>query len=359
MGVQAKLQKVQEEANTYKEALNDTLTKEKRKAELEAIVAKNGAIALYDSEDLEERIQEPVVQGQVASITEKLDDLKGDITNDITDLNERINTLRDNLTELETLKSESSEDGEPVLRRASSVGSMNVQIQNLCEGDGAGGKLTTMNGDRQSELTELLSAEESREAARKAFADAANAVKADCESKTKQLSTLDGEPEEQLEEIGKAYKSARNICEKSIMDKAGTQLTPEQIAQIRQVFDYFDEDKDGKLSLKEFQDGCQGMGIVMDEGTSEDHYGKLGSGSELSFDQFSTFMADQMKTGTSLEDVIAAFRSLADGDTISNDTITQHFTSREDYAQYLNDNMPTCEDGNRDFIAFTNELFTR
>ena len=82
--VQAKLQKVQEEANTYKEALNDTLTKEKRKAELEAIVAKNGAIALYDSEDLEERIQEPVVQGQVASITEKLDDLKGDITNDIT-----------------------------------------------------------------------------------------------------------------------------------------------------------------------------------------------------------------------------------------------------------------------------------
>ena len=163
----------------------------------------------------------------------------------------------------------------------------------------------------------------------------------------------------QWEEIGKAYKSARNICEKSIMDKAGTQLTPEQIAQIRQVFDYFDEDKDGKLSLKEFQDGCQGMGIVMDEGTSEDHYGKLGSGSELSFDQFSTFMADQMKTGTSLEDVIAAFRSLADGDTISNDTITQHFTSREDYAQYLNDNMPTCEDGNRDFIAFTNELFTR
>ena len=41
------------------------------------------------------------------------------------------------------------------------------------------------------------------------------------------------------------------------MDKAGTQLTPEQIAEIREVFDYFDEDKDGLLSLKEFQDGCQ------------------------------------------------------------------------------------------------------
>lgn len=79
-------------------------------------------------------------------------------------------------------------------------------------------------------------------------------------------------------QIGKAYKSARNVCEKAIMDKKGTQLTPEQIAEIREVFDYFDEDKDGLLSLKEFQDGCQGMGMVMDEGTSEGHYGKLNGG---------------------------------------------------------------------------------
>ena len=62
------------------------------------------------------------------------------------------------------------------------------------------------------------------------------------------------------------------------MDKTGTQLTPEQIAEIREVFDYFDEDKDGLLSLKEFQDGCQGMGMVMDEETSEGHYGKLNGG---------------------------------------------------------------------------------
>ena len=38
------------------------------------------------------------------------------------------------------------------------------------------------------------------------------------------------------------------------------ELTPEQIAEIREVFDYFDEDKDGALTLKEFQDGC-GMAL--------------------------------------------------------------------------------------------------
>jgi hypothetical protein len=408
--VQEKLANLQDAGNQYKEGLDDRLAKEKRKAELEAIVAKNGAIALYDSEDLEERIQEPVVAGQVNSVTEKLEDLRGSITDDVADLDGRIVTLRENLAELEALKNETaavSEGGAPALRRASSLGSMNTQISALCDGEGGAARLTSMNGDRQGELTELLSAEEAREEARKAFAEAANAVKADCDAKTKQLSSLDGNPEDQMEaleslaqqhqestlmepaesssikcdelgvvinpytpetiftlrsqweEIGKAYKSARNVCEKAIMDKAGTQLTPEQIAEIREVFDYFDEDKDGLLSLKEFQDGCQGMGMVMDEETSENHFRNINGGKELTFDQFSNFMVDQMKTGTSLDDVIAAFRSLASGDTISDDVITQHFAARDDYAQYLGDNMPTSEDGNRDFVAFTNELFTR
>ena len=163
----------------------------------------------------------------------------------------------------------------------------------------------------------------------------------------------------QWDEVGKAYKQARNIAEKAILDKAGTELTPEQVAEIREVFDYFDEDKDGALTLKEFQDGCQGMGIVQDADTLETQYQTIGSGKPLSFDQFSNFMVDQMKTGTSLDDVIAAFRSLASGDSISEDAVGQHFGAREDYADYLLANMPGAEDGNRDFITFTNELFTR
>jgi hypothetical protein len=163
----------------------------------------------------------------------------------------------------------------------------------------------------------------------------------------------------QWDEVGKAYKQARNIAEKAILDKAGMELTPEQIAEIREVFDYFDEDKDGALTLKEFQDGCQGMGVVQDADTLEAQYQKIGSGKPLSFDQFSAFMVDQMKTGTSLDDVIAAFRSLASGDSISEDAVGQHFGAREDYADYLLANMPGAEDGNRDFVAFTHQLFTR
>ena len=107
------------------------------------------------------------------------------------------------------------------------------------------------------------------QAARRAFADAAAAVGEYLGEKTKELASLDGEPEEQIEaldalaqahlgattmepaeaaskqcedlavvinpytpetiftlrsqwdEVGKAYKQARNIAEKAILDKAG------------------------------------------------------------------------------------------------------------------------------------------
>jgi len=87
--IQQKLADLVESGDVYKRGLDEKLTKEKRKAELEAIVAKNGAIALYDSEDIEERIQEPVVAGSVESINEKLTDLQGPIASDIADLTER------------------------------------------------------------------------------------------------------------------------------------------------------------------------------------------------------------------------------------------------------------------------------
>merc|ERR1711907_684145 len=99
------------------------------------------------------------------------------------------------------------------------------------------------------------------------------------------------------------------------------------------------------------------MGIVQDADALESQYHQINSGNPLSFEQFSGFMVDQMKTGTSLEDVIAAFRSLAAGDSITEDAVSQHFGSREDYAESLLSNMPASDDGNRDFVAFTNDLF--
>ena len=62
-----------------------------------------------------------------------------------------------------------------------------------------------------------------------------------------------------------AYKQAKDVCELLIMDQKGSKLTPEQIKEVREVFDYFDQDKDNTLDFKEFKDACQGIGLIMED----------------------------------------------------------------------------------------------
>lgn len=401
------LQDLTAAGTTYKAALDAHLAQEERIAELEKQISTEGALASYDTDDIRERISEPVVAGQVAALQEKLNELNGPLTGDVANLTDRLAALKDKIDELHSITGTGGDDdGAGLPLRRSSTNSSQAGYEALVAGEGEGARLADALSTRISKLEADLAKEGAKEDLRRGFADAANAVRAECEGRTKQLTGLEGEPEAQLEaldtlsqghaeskimepaeatskacddagvvinpytpetiftlrsqweELGKAYKQARNIAEKAIIDKAGTQLTPEQIAEIREVFDYFDEDKDGKLCLKEFQDGLQGMGMVMDEESSENAFRSLGGGSDLSFDLFSSFMSDQMRTGTTHPDVIAAFQSLASGETIGEDAIATHFGPHEDYADYLLANMPAAEAG-RDYVAFTDDLFTR
>jgi len=401
------LSQLEQAGSAYKTALDEHLAREQRLAQLEKEVATEGAIAIYDQDDLSSRIAEPVVAGQVAAVQDKIAELNGPVADEVDGFTGRVAALKGKVDELQSLTGgggDAGPDDDVALRRTSSTASaVQGAIQALVTGDGAGSRLSAELAERVGQLEAKLAEETAKEELRRNFADAANAVRGECEERTKQLTALDGEPEDQLEaldelskghsestimepaeaaskasedagvvinpytpetiftlrsqweELGKAYKQARNIAEKAIMDKAGTQLTPEQIAEIREVFDYFDEDKDGKLSLKEFQDGLQGMGLVMDEETSERDFAALNAGKELTFDQFSNYMVDKMKTGSTHPDVIAAFRSLVNNeDTISDEAITQHFGAHDDYADYLQTNI---QEGA--YIPFTDDLFTR
>ena len=83
---QQKLSELESAGIAYKAALDKKLELEIRKAELKKTVAKDGAIALYDAENLEETIMEPIVAGQVAAIQEKIDELEGPIAAEVEDL---------------------------------------------------------------------------------------------------------------------------------------------------------------------------------------------------------------------------------------------------------------------------------
>ena len=123
------------------------------------MVAKEGAIALYDAEDLEERIAEPIVAGQVTAVREKLADLEGPMKDDMEAWVSDVGALREHMDELSKIDQVPASEGAS-LKRASTMG-MNSAILKLISGEDA--RLTGLREARVTEMKTLLGDEEARE----------------------------------------------------------------------------------------------------------------------------------------------------------------------------------------------------
>lgn len=70
-------------------------------------------------------------------------------------------------------------------------------------------------------------------------------------------------------------------------------------------------------------------------------------------------MLDQLKTGSSREDILAAYRTVAGGPYITTEKINSTFV-RDDYAPYMIQHMPQGPDENQhNYEKFTNNIFER
>jgi Ca2+-binding EF-hand superfamily protein len=164
--------------------------------------------------------------------------------------------------------------------------------------------------------------------------------------------------------VNDAFKSSKDVVEQLVFDQRGSKLTTEQIKEVREVFDYFDKNKNNTLDSKEFHDACQGIGLILDDAEVLAIYkSKTGStagvedAGSMSFEIFSEFMFDQLKTGASEEDVLGAYKFLSKSETISELQINEHLGTRGDMADYHLRSMTKKGDG-YDYMAFTTKLFS-
>ena len=383
---------VTNKGNEHSKKIQDKLAMEKRLADFKSQCAKASALAQYDGDKINEDISDPVVEGSTQAIDEKLAKLNGPIT-------DSIKTLQGDLEKLQTIVDDIGNNG--------GEADLNDKAKEMLSAGYIDG-LNQKVADEVASATAKKATEDDKEDRRRKFAEIANNVKKICEEKSKvikDLAAAGGEPQEQmdkLEELSQAhvndtimqdaeaastacdeagilintytdetifslratwkavtdaYKQAKDVCELLIMDQKGSKLTPEQIKEVREVFDYFDQDKDNTLDFKEFKDACQGIGLIMEDDEVQTLYVKLTGGADnrMNFEGFSDFMYGQLKTGASLEDVMNAFTNLAGGaDVLTEDAITQHFSPHGDVADYLKENM---SDGA--YKPFTTQLFTR
>ncbi|KAJ0408951.1 hypothetical protein P43SY_002830 [Pythium insidiosum] len=116
----------------------------------------------------------------------------------------------------------------------------------------------------------------------------------------------------QFVSLENAVRDKVKSLEKEVaLSKLGN-LTPQQIKEIKEVFDHFDLDHDGVLAREEFIMACKGLGLNLSEDECHDQFDKMDEddNDEISFEEFSKFCGEQLQSGSSKEDVKVAFEIL-------------------------------------------------
>lgn len=265
---------------------------------------------------------------------------------------------------------------------------------------------------RESALEASLAAEQAKESLRVQFAELATAFKTMCDANSAQVTALEGDLEtqiatiqsmrtesadslakleelqsvsEQLDELGvvnnphtsetamslravwevlgKTYTRTEEALQGQLLAEKSGQITPEQYKEIKEVMVYFDQDRDECLNDTEFRNCLTGLGLVMTEDEINTVMTELDSSGDckLNFDEFAKFMVKQLsQPGHTQEDVITAFRALAEDEVfIPEETLVAHFHDEDDRA-YLLEHMPVSEEPEkRDYEAFVGDLFSR
>lgn len=261
---------------------------------------------------------------------------------------------------------------------------------------------------RGAELAKKADAEKAKEAVCKDFAAKANELANFCSKTQKDMGALRGSAEDQQTALGKlreqvagdasqgrkalkAVEASHDACEsagvvanrftphtvhslramylalvegmqtlgenlqRQIMAKLAQEVSPEQLADIQEVFAAFDSDKDGKLKLKEFAQACQGAGIDMTDQELEQAMRERTGNNVISLDEFTKFFLDSVKAGDTEDDVKRAFDQIGKEGKIDNSTIDQNFVQIDkDLAEYLKKNIK-----GGDYVGFTKQLFSR
>lgn len=164
----------------------------------------------------------------------------------------------------------------------------------------------------------------------------------------------------QYSSLETAVRDKVKSLEKEVaLSKLGN-LTPDQLKEIKEVFDHFDLDNDGVLARDEFIMACKGMGLSLSEDDCHDSFDKLdeNDNDELSFEAFSNFCAEQLQSGSSKDDVLTAFEVLTT-ENLTLEKIEEQF--EPPLVEFIKKNMSaiTLEDGETiDYEKFTKFIFS-
>lgn len=144
------------------------------------------------------------------------------------------------------------------------------------------------------------------------------------------------------------------------LNKLGN-LTQDQQQEIKEVFDHFDMDQDGILARDEFIMACRGLGLPLSDDDCHTYFDKIdvNQNDEISFDEFSEFCAEQLESGSTEEDVLAAFEVLAHDSHISHEKLEINLNDNAvDYIVRNSEKQQQDDEDVYDYVQFTKKIFS-
>jgi len=170
--------------------------------------------------------------------------------------------------------------------------------------------------------------------------------------------------QEQMDSLNAAQNDhgakVRNNRFRFIEKKGSSDSSQAVLQEIRASFDSFDQNKNGKLSLVEFEAACMKMGVATkDAAAKEQLFNQLSEGTgNITFDQFFAWM--KSRTVMSLDDpdsVRGAFSTIADGKPGLSEADLRLLSP--DDQEFVRKNFQQGADGNYDYKAFVTQTMGR
>lgn len=396
--VQAKMDAMVANGQTYHDELQASLDKFKKLAVDIKHYHSKATEFEFACDEVSDELATPVPTTSMAAVQAVIDSFNGGVAAKKAAVDAR-------LAELLELAAPLKEAGADAFKRFSTE-SLQGTIDALAEAMAA----------RDAQLKAAMAEENEKDEMRKKFAELATDLKSYCTSKQAEVGALPGSLEEQMAalealkaeytstsearigavkeaadalaakgvvnnehtpetsnslsamwaELAKVYEGALESLQGQLMAAKSGELTPEQIKEIREVFEFFDEDKDDGLSPKEFHSCATGIGLMLTDEEAAEKFATIDLSGDglIDIDEFSTFMIEQLKEpGHDRHDVAKAFADLAGDGCPEENCITpaqiNRFFQEDEDKEYMLSRMPDGPDGTKNFDAFVSEVFTR
>jgi actinin alpha len=162
-----------------------------------------------------------------------------------------------------------------------------------------------------------------------------------------------------FQQLVKETNNKETLIQKEIIQKTGSRVSAEQLAEFREVFNHFDKDRRGSLNRLEFKSCLQSLGEDLADAELDKVIAAIGSEGKVPFDSFCDFMANKSADSDSKDQIIDAFKLLGgDKGFVTEDELKRALPAEK--VAYLTKAMPLHNNtpGNFDYVAWANSCFS-